>query len=110
MISALVQGELIADPVQRTTRAGKPYTTATMRVAAGADALFIGVGAFETEAAERLARLRKGSSVAAAGTLEQSVWTAKDGTERTGWRLTAVEVLSVHQARKRRKAEPEATA
>lgn len=107
MIGALVQGDLIADPVQRVTSAGRPYTTATLRVAAGADALLIGVGAFETEAAERLARMRKGSTIAAAGTLEQSVWTAKDGTERTGWRLTAVEVLTAHQARKRRQAESE---
>lgn len=52
MIEALTTGELIADPVERTT------------------------------------------------------WTAKDGSERSGWRLTAAEILSVHQARKRRETEP----
>lgn len=38
MIGALVTGDLIADPVERTTQAGKPFTTATLRVPAGAKA------------------------------------------------------------------------
>lgn len=100
MIGALIQGELVADPVARTTSNGKTFTTATVRVAAGAEALFVGVAAFGETAAGRLAQLKKGSAIAAAGTLEQNVWTTKDGEERRGWRLTASEILSVYQARK----------
>jgi single-stranded DNA-binding protein len=102
MISALCSGELIADPQQRATKDGAPYATATVRVPAGAEALFIGLSAFDAEAVARLMRLRKGSAVAAAGTLEVTTWTGKDGAERRGWRLTASEVLSVHQARRKR--------
>lgn len=106
MISALIQGALAADPTERTTREGKPFVTASLRVAAGADALFIGVAAFDRTAAERLAQMRKGGTVAAVGVLEQANWTGKDGTERQGWRLTASEVLTAYAAtRKRRAAE-----
>lgn len=106
MISALISGTLVADPVERTTREGKTFVTATARVAAGEDAIFVGIAAFERTAAERLAQMRKGGDVAACGVLEQNTWTAKDGTERTGWRLTASEVLTAYAAtKKRRQAE-----
>ena len=107
MIEALTTGELIADPVERTTRAGKPFWTATLRVPAGADSsILVGLAVFSASAGARLAQMHKGSKIAAAGTLEPATWTAKDGSERTGWRLTAAEILSVYQARKRRETEP----
>lgn len=100
MIAALVQGALAADPVERATANGKPYATASIRVSAGAETLFIGVAAFDEEAAKRLLRMTKGAGIAAAGTLESSAWQDRDGNDRQGWRLTAHEVLTVHQARK----------
>ena len=109
MISALVSGDLVADPVARTTQAGKPFTTATLRVPAGEDAIFVGVAAFDERAAERLARMRRGGTVAACGVLEQNTWTAKDGSERTGWRLTASEVLTAYAATKKRRAAEDDT-
>lgn len=105
MIAALIQGDLMTDPVERTTTKGAPFVTATVRVAAGAEALFVGLACFDATACERLAKLRKGASVAAAGTLEATAWTGKDGEERKGWRLTASEVLTVYAARKRREME-----
>lgn len=106
MIGALVTGTLVADPVERSTREGKPFTTATLRVPAGEDAIFIGVAAFDPIAAGRLAQMRKGGAASAVGVLEQTAWTGKDGTERIGWRLTASEVLTAYAAtRKRRAAE-----
>lgn len=104
MIGAVIGGTLIRDPVERTTREGKPFATATMRVPAGADALFIGVTAFGETAAARLMQMRAGGTVAACGTLEQTTWTGKDGAERVGWRLTASEILSAYSATKRRRA------
>lgn len=105
MIEALTTGELIADPVERQTRTGKPFWTATLRVPAGSESILVGLAVFSETAGGRLAQLRKGAKLAAAGTLEPATWTGKDGTERTGWRLTASELLSVHQARKRRETE-----
>lgn len=103
MIGAVVQGTLVADPVERQTQAGKPFTTANLRVPAGEDAIFVGVASFEPTAAARLLKMRKGGTVAACGVLEQNTWTAKDGSERTGWRLTASEVLTAYGATKRRR-------
>jgi single-stranded DNA-binding protein len=105
MIGALIQGALVGDPTERITANGKPFWTATMRVAAGSDSLFVGLATFDTKAGERLMRLTKGAALAAAGTLEPHSWTDREGKERSGWRLTATEVLSVHQARKRREAD-----
>lgn len=104
MISALIQGELIADPVSRTTQAGATFATTTVRVPAGADATLIGLATFSATAAEKLLNLRKGDSVAASGVLEANVWTDRNGEERRGWRLTATQVLTVYEANKRRKA------
>ncbi len=104
MIGALVQGDLVADPQARTASNGKPYWTVNVCVPAGAEALFVGLTTFSETAGERLMRLHKGSAVAAAGMLEPTSWTGKDGAERRGWRLTASEVLTVYEATKRRKA------
>lgn len=103
MIGALVSGTLISDPVERRTREGKPFMTATLRVPAGEDPVFVGVAAFEPNAAARLAQMSKGGNVAACGVLEQNTWTDKAGAERTGWRLTASEVLTAYAATKRRR-------
>ncbi len=105
MIAALIQGDLVADPVERTTAKGAPFVTATVRVAAGTEALFVGLACFDATGCERLAKLRKCASVAAAGALEATEWTTREGETRRGWRLTASEVLTVYAARKRRETE-----
>ena len=104
MISALLQGTLVTDPVRRVTSSAADFWTATVRVAAGDDALFVGIATFEPVAGERLMKLAKGGTLAAAGTLEQNTWRDKAGEERRGWRLTASGILSLNQARKRREA------
>lgn len=104
MIGANVHVTLTADPIERQTQAGNPFVSATLRVAAGSDALFISVAAFEPPAAARLVRMRKGGVVAACGVLEQMTWTAQDGEARTGWRLTAFEVLTAYATTKKRRA------
>ncbi len=104
MIGAIVTGTLVGDPVERTTREGKPFVTATARVAAGEDAIFVGLAAFNETAAARLLQMRAGGAVSACGVLEQTHWTAKDGTERTGWRLTANEVMTAYGASKKRRS------
>lgn len=100
MIGAIIQGDLASDPVERSASNGKPYWTASARVATGAEAIFVGISTFDATAGARLMQLRKGSPLAAVGTLEATVW-EKDGEERRGWRLTSNEILTAHQARKR---------
>ncbi len=104
MIGALIAGDLSTEPAERTASNGNRYWTASARVAAGGEAIFVGIAAFDPKAGARLMTLHKGSSIAAVGTLEVNTWTDKTGAERKGWRLLAHEVLSVYQARKRRDA------
>ena len=107
MIAALLIGELSADPVARVSGNGNQFVTANLRVPAGDAAQFVSLAAFDVDAAAKLLRLKKGDACAATGTLTMNVWTGKDGTERSGWRITATEILSVYEATKRRKAVAE---
>lgn len=109
MISALVQGDLIAEPVQRQSSAGRAFATATVRTGAGGESVLIGVAVFSESAAAKLLALRKGDSIAATGVLELNVWTDREGRERRDWRLTANQVLTTYEAGKRRKAAQDAT-
>jgi single-stranded DNA-binding protein len=104
MISALVSGELMAEPVQRTSASGTPFWTCTVRVAAGSEAIFVGISTFSETAGTRIMALHKGATLAAVGPLEATTWQTKSGESRQGWRLTANEVLTAYQASKRRKA------
>lgn len=107
MIAALIQGALVADPVERISTNGRSFWTASVRVPAGDDALFIGLATFSETAGARLMNLAKGASIAAAGMMEQSTWADRHGNARTGWRLIVTEVLSVYQATKKRREAQE---
>ena len=108
MIAALLIGELSSDPIARTSANGtRRFATANLRVPAGDAAQFIGLAAFDRTAAEKLLRLKKGDACAATGTLTSNVWTDREGNERSGWRMTAAQILSVYEATKRRKADSE---
>lgn len=104
MMAAMIAGELSTEPAERTASNGNRYWTASARVAAGGESVFVSLATFDPKAGERLMALHKGSSLAAVGTLEATSWTDKTGAERKGWRLLVHEVLSVYQARKRRDA------
>ena len=103
MIAALLQGVLAGDPMRRTSpRTGAAFATASVRVAVGAESIFVGVSVFDETGIERLMRLSKGGAVAVAGALELNAWVDREGKDRRDWRVTATEILSVHQARRRR--------
>ena len=104
MIGALIHGELVTDPVQRTSASGTPFWTCSLRVAAGSESIFVGISTFSETGGERLMALHKGATLAAVGPLEATTWQTKSGETRQGWRLTATEVMSAYQASKRRKA------
>ncbi|MFT3804961.1 MAG: single-stranded DNA-binding protein [Burkholderiaceae bacterium] len=98
----MILGELIADPVQRTSSAGRIFATATVRTGAGGESILVGVSTFSESAAAKLLELRKGDSLAATGPFESNRWTDRDGNERQGWRLTASQILTTYEAGKRR--------
>lgn len=104
MIAVLLSGRLVGDPERRTGPSGKAYALARLATtdSAGAEVL-TSVIAFG-EVAEQLAALSKGESASVAGRAKLSSWTGRDGTQRAGLSITADALLSVHHARKRRRA------
>jgi len=107
MLTALVSGTLTADPVERTSTAGKPYSTALMRVPCeDAEAMLCSLIAFAPEAVRSLVVLTKGDSLAVAGRGKLTTW-EKGGEQRHGFSVVADQVLSAYQVDKRRKASRE---
>ena len=104
MLSVLVEGTLIAAPVRRTSAKGSTFVTAQLRCTGDDGAsILCSVIAFQASAAEALARLAAGDTVAVAGPAALSQW-EKDGEHRVGLKVTATRVLSVYEAGMRRKA------
>ena len=104
MLSVLVEGTLIAAPVRRTSAKGGAFVTAQLRCTGDDGAsLLCSVIAFQASAAEALAGLAGGDTVAVAGPAALSQW-EKNGEHRAGLKVTATRVLSVYEAGMRRKA------
>lgn len=105
MIRALISGELVATPQERTGKTGKAFALARVSVPMGDDGrIYCSVIAFNDDAVTRLLQLKAGASVALAGTLKVSTWTAKDGTTRPQLDMVADEAAST-TPRPRKRAE-----
>lgn len=106
MIRALITGELVATPQERTGKTGKPFALARAAVPQGEDGrVFCSVICFEEAAVARLLQLKAGASVSLAGTLKVGTWQAKDGTTRPQLDLTADEVASTTPRPRKPKAQ-----
>lgn len=104
MLSVLIEGSLIAAPVQRTSAKGSAYVTAQMRCNGDdGESVFCSVIAFSASAADALVQLGAGDTVAIAGPASISRW-EKDGEHKAGLKVTATRVLSVYEAGMRRRA------
>jgi single-stranded DNA-binding protein len=101
-LHVLCSGTLHADPVWRTTAAGKAYATCRMRVPCeDADSLLVSVVAFSKPAVEALLAHGRGDAIAVTGRAGIKAWTGKDGQERHGLSIVADACCLLH-------GEPEA--
>lgn len=103
MIQASVYGRLGADPIERQTRAGNSMATVSIAVNAarhGAEELteWFSVVAFG-RTGESLLKHNKGELVAVMGSLHRTRFVGRDGTERSGWSLTAESIVSARTTR-----------
>ena len=106
MIRALITGELVATPLVRTGKTGKPFALARVAVPQGDEGrVYCSVIAFNDDAVTRLLQLKAGASVALAGTLKVSTWTARDGTTRPQLDLVADEAASTTPRPRKPKAQ-----
>ena len=107
-IDALLQGRLMNQPTQRTSKNGNPFTVCRIRVAGAgngeSDSLLVNCIAFAEPAQAALLALDAGEAVALAGSLKVGIWQANDGTHKPGLDLTVGAVLSAYSIAKRRRA------
>ena len=105
MIDALIAGKLHGQPAQRTSKAGKPFAIAKVRVATGEnESIFVSVIAFDHDPVTGLLALGNGDSVSLAGTLKPGIWTDRDGNTKPSLDLTAHAVLTSYHVQRKRKA------
>lgn len=105
MIDALVAGKLYGAPVERTSKAGRPFVTGKMRVATGnGESLFVGLVAFSDSAIAALLALADGDGCSVAGTLTASAFLHKDGMPRPALDMVVSHVLSAYSVGRKRKA------
>ena len=107
MLSILASGALTADPRERTTTAGKPYATCTMRVPCeDGEPMLISVIAFAPDVVQAILALGKGDAVSISGRAKLTSWT-KDGEQRHGLSVVVDRVLTAYAVGKQRKAARE---
>jgi hypothetical protein len=76
---ALISGTISRAPEVKTSKAGKPYTSATIKIAAGDSAEFWSIMAFNEAVQAELARLREGDTISAQGAMKVELYTPRDG-------------------------------
>ena len=103
MIDALISGKLIKDTELKTSGTGTHYTQFLLSVSCGEPQNIIVSGVAFGEVAERIAKLKKGDSLAVIGSLKPTEWTDKTtGEIKHGMNITTSNALSVYDIKKRK--------
>jgi single-stranded DNA-binding protein len=99
----LVSGALSRAPELKTSKSGKAYVTATVKLAADGAAEFWSILAFSESAQAELTRLGEGDKVSAQGSLKVEPYTGRDGQTRINRTVLADHVLALRQPPRERK-------
>jgi single-stranded DNA-binding protein len=103
----LVSGAVFRAAEQKTSKAGKSYVLATIKVAADNSVDFWTIMAFSETVQTELLRLGEGDKLSAQGSFKVEPYTARDGQTRISRTLFADHVLALRQPPRERK--PKAT-
>jgi single-stranded DNA-binding protein len=102
---ALISGVIFRAPIQRTSKAGKPYTVCTVK--AGSDDSgagdFWNVLIFSESAQLELLRLEAGDAVSIRGKMKIETYVANDGTTKISRSLFADAALGLRPAPREKK-------
>lgn len=105
MIEALMAGKLVGKPEARTSKSGRTFVTAKLRVAAGGeDTHFVRLTAFSDTAGAALLALDDGDAAAVAGSLKPGAWVDRDGAAKPNIDMVVAQVLTVYHLKRRRDA------
>ncbi|RTL90803.1 MAG: single-stranded DNA-binding protein [Hyphomicrobiales bacterium] len=110
----LVSGVLFKAPERRTSKAGKPFVTATIKCREGDAATFWRLTVFSESCQEELLLLTEGDARAAQGSMKAELFQPEGGAARVSLSMIADQVLPARAIRKRkdddRQPEPESKA
>jgi single-stranded DNA-binding protein len=101
---ALITGVIFRAPLQKTSKAGKPYTSCTVKAGddtGGGD--FWSVLSFSESSQLELLRLEVGDAVAVRGKMELKTYTANDGTTKISRSIFADAAIGLRPAPRERK-------
>jgi single-stranded DNA-binding protein len=104
MTFALVNGQLFRAPEQKTSKAGKPFVTATIRAKDGEALQWWKVAAFSESAQAEIMRLSEGDVVSVQGSLKAELYTPEGGEPRVSLSIVADKALALRQPVRERKA------
>ncbi|MFI3218039.1 MAG: single-stranded DNA-binding protein [Methylococcales bacterium] len=103
MIDALINGKLIKDTVLRSSANGNNFCSFMLTVSTGEPIPMVITGIAFNEAAEKIAKLKKGDALAITGALKPSTWQDKmTGETKHGLNVTVSDCLSVYDVKKRK--------
>ena len=107
---ALVSGVLFRQPESRTSKNGKPFVTATLKVKAGADFIdWWKILVFSESLGAELMALRDGDALSAQGALKVENY-ERNGETKLSLTVFADAILALKQAPKQREKKPAPTA
>jgi single-stranded DNA-binding protein len=95
-------GTLATDPQARTAANGKSFATATLRVLAEGESIFVSIIAFSETAVATLLVYKAGDVVSVTGLATLSKWVDRAGEEKHGLKMVASRVQSPHMAARQR--------
>jgi single-stranded DNA-binding protein len=105
MIETLITGKLYGAPKLGTTKNGGSYANAKVKIPAGdGDTLFASIITFSDTAVQALCALTDGDPVACVGTLKVSTYVSKNGDTRVSLDITATQVMTLYQVKRKRAA------
>jgi hypothetical protein len=97
MTYALVSGILFKPPEQRTSKAGRPFAVATLRVKDGEALQWWRVAAFSEPAQAELMRLGDGDACSAQGAFKAELYQPEGGEPKVSLSIVADQVLALRQ-------------
>jgi single-stranded DNA-binding protein len=104
---ALVSGSIFRAAEQRTSKAGKAYVIATVKVKSGEELQWWRVTAFSESVQAELMRLGEGDACSLQGNFKVEIYRPEDGEPKLSLSIVADRVLALSQPKEHKPAAPE---
>ena len=104
MIVGLVSGTLFRDPKACTSKGGRAYTMATVKVSDATGSDFVRVFAWSDHAREALEGLKDGDALSVTGKLSTEIYTPPNGAARVSLSIAADQLIVLKKPVRKKEA------